>query len=104
MLNLSQEPDIAFIPGQSVKDGRPVGFAAMMGIWAGAIIHVLMAAIGLSAVVIEPPLVIAGSRLAMGLKAQIRVNGWIEGWEHYPHAWHTASSRWAFTIVIDSPW
>jgi hypothetical protein len=47
-----------------------------------AFIHFLMAAIGLSAVV-EPPLVIAGSRLAMGLKAQMWVNGWIEGWEHY---------------------
>ncbi len=51
LLNLSPGPDIAFILGQSVKGGRSAGFAAMTGIWSGAFIHVLMAAIGLSAIV-----------------------------------------------------
>jgi len=50
LLNLSPGPDIAFILGQTVRGGRKSGFAALFGIWAGAFVHVLMAAAGLSAI------------------------------------------------------
>ena len=50
LLNLSPGPDIAFILGQTARGGRQAGFAAMFGIWTGAFGHVLMAALGLSAV------------------------------------------------------
>jgi len=50
LLNLSPGPDIAFILAQTVKNGRRSGFAAMFGIWSGAFLHVLLAAIGLSAI------------------------------------------------------
>ncbi|WP_104202837.1 LysE family translocator [Billgrantia saliphila] len=50
LLNLSPGPDIAYIMGQTIRSGRKHGFAAMLGIWTGAGLHVLMAAIGLSAI------------------------------------------------------
>lgn len=50
LLNLSPGPDIAFILGQTVRGGRAAGFSAMFGIWTGAFGHVLMAALGLSAI------------------------------------------------------
>lgn len=50
LLNLSPGPDIAFILGQTVRGGRRAGFAAMAGIWAGALVHVGFAAVGLSAI------------------------------------------------------
>lgn len=50
LLNLSPGPDMAFILGQTASNGRKGGFAAMFGIWTGAFIHVVMAAIGLSAI------------------------------------------------------
>ena len=50
LLNLSPGPDIAFILGQTAKGGPRAGFAAMFGIWTGAFMHVLMAALGLSAI------------------------------------------------------
>lgn len=50
LLNLSPGPDIAFILSQTVRGGRQAGFSAMAGIWIGAFIHVLLAAIGLSAI------------------------------------------------------
>ena len=50
LLNLSPGPDIAFILGQTAKGGSKAGFAAMFGIWTGAGGHVLLAALGLSAV------------------------------------------------------
>ena len=50
LLNVSPGPDIAFILGQTVRGGRRAGFAAMFGIWTGALGHVFMAAAGLSAI------------------------------------------------------
>ncbi|MEP4548150.1 MAG: LysE family translocator [Saccharospirillum sp.] len=50
LLNLSPGPDIAFILGQTLRNGRRHGFAAMIGIWTGAGLHVVMAAVGLSAI------------------------------------------------------
>ncbi len=50
LLNLAPGPDIAFILGQTVRGGKQAGFAAMAGIWTGAFGHVLMAAVGLSAI------------------------------------------------------
>jgi threonine/homoserine/homoserine lactone efflux protein len=50
LLTLSPGPDIAFIFGQTVKGGRKSGFAAMFGIWGGTIGHVILAVVGLSAI------------------------------------------------------
>ncbi|MDG1532681.1 MAG: LysE family translocator [Paracoccaceae bacterium] len=50
LLNLSTGPDIAFILGQTVRGGRRAGFAAMAGIWTGALVHVGFAAAGLTAI------------------------------------------------------
>ena len=50
LLNLSPGPDMAFILGQTARYGRKGGVAAMLGIWTGAGGHVVMAALGLTAV------------------------------------------------------
>ncbi|QNI02810.1 LysE family translocator [Halomonas sp. SH5A2] len=50
LLNLSPGPDIAYILGQTLRSGRRHGVAAMFGIWTGAALHVVMAAVGLSAI------------------------------------------------------
>ena len=50
LLNLSPGPDMAFILGQTAKRGMRSGFAAMFGIWTGTLIHVIFAALGLSAI------------------------------------------------------
>ncbi|OFE13155.1 lysine transporter LysE [Pseudohongiella acticola] len=50
LLNLSPGPDIAFILGQTLRNGRRHGFAAMLGVWTGAGLHVVLAALGLSAI------------------------------------------------------
>ena len=50
LLNLSPGPDMAFILGQTAKRGIRSGFSAMFGIWTGAFIHVIFAAMGLSAI------------------------------------------------------
>lgn len=50
LLNLSPGPDMAYILGQTARHGRRGGVAAMFGIWSGAGCHVLMAALGLTAI------------------------------------------------------
>lgn len=50
LLNLSPGPDIAYILGQTLRSGRQHGVSAMLGIWTGATLHVVMAAVGLSAI------------------------------------------------------
>ncbi len=50
LLNISPGPDMAFILGQTAKRGVRSGFSAMFGIWTGAFIHVIFAALGLSAI------------------------------------------------------
>ncbi|TIH14705.1 LysE family translocator [Marinifilum sp. JC120] len=51
LLNIAPGPDMAFILSHTVTGGKKAGFAAMFGIWSGAFVHVLLAALGLSAIV-----------------------------------------------------
>ena len=50
LLNISPGPDMAFILGQTAKRGVKSGFLAMFGIWTGAFVHIIFAALGLSAI------------------------------------------------------
>lgn len=52
LLNVSPGPDITFILGKALKGGVRTGLLAMLGIWSGTIIHVLLATIGLSALLV----------------------------------------------------
>jgi threonine/homoserine/homoserine lactone efflux protein len=51
LLELSPGPDMAFMLGQTVRNGRKAGFAALFGSLAATYLHIAMAAIGLSAVI-----------------------------------------------------
>ena len=50
LLNLSPGPDMIFIISQTTKKGLKSGFSAVFGVWAGTLVHVLFAALGLSAI------------------------------------------------------
>lgn len=50
LLNLSPGPDLIFIVSQTSKKGIQSGFAAVSGIWIGTFVHVIFAALGLSAI------------------------------------------------------
>ncbi len=51
LLELSPGADMAFMLGQTVRNGRKAGFAALFGSLAATFLHIAMAAIGLSAVI-----------------------------------------------------
>lgn len=50
LLNLSPGPDMIFIISQTSKKGLRSGFASVFGIWSGTFVHVIFAALGLSAI------------------------------------------------------
>jgi len=52
LINLSPGPDMAFMLGQTIRGGRTLGFAAMLGMWLAAAIHAVVAAFGLSAILL----------------------------------------------------
>ena len=56
LLNMAPGPDLAFILGQTLRHGRKTGFIAMLGIWTGAFAHVLLAATGLSVILLSSAL------------------------------------------------
>ena len=51
LLELSPGPDMAFMLGQTIRNGRKAGFAALFGSIVATFFHVAMAAIGLSAII-----------------------------------------------------
>jgi len=64
LLNLSPGPDMAFILAQTARGGMKAGFSAMFGIWSGAFMHVIFAALGLSAVLATSAAVFSVVKLA----------------------------------------
>lgn len=54
-LNLTPGADMMFCLSQGLKSGRKAGFAASLGIATGSIIHVLLAAFGLAALITANP-------------------------------------------------
>ena len=50
LLNLTPGPDIAYVLTHTIKNGLRSGFAALFGVWSGLFLHVVLAAIGLSAI------------------------------------------------------
>lgn len=50
LLNLTPGPDTLYILGRSIAQGRMAGVASVLGISAGALVHTVAAALGLSAI------------------------------------------------------
>ncbi|WP_280155257.1 LysE family translocator [Piscinibacter sp. XHJ-5] len=49
LLNLTPGPDMLFVAGSSAAHGRHAGVMASLGVGAGCLVHTLLAAVGLSA-------------------------------------------------------
>jgi len=60
LLNLTPGPDMLFVAGSAAARGRRAGVLAALGVGAGCLVHVVLAAVGLSALM-------AASALAFGI-------------------------------------
>lgn len=59
LLNISPGPDMAYIVGQTAVHGRKIGLFSTFGVVSGAFVHVLAAALGLSAILATSALAFA---------------------------------------------
>lgn len=88
VLILTPGQDTFFILGRSLASGRPAGIAAALGITAGSLMHTLLAALGLSALLATSPqafmvVKFAGAAylLYIGVRALLSRNGGMPGAE-----------------------
>jgi threonine/homoserine/homoserine lactone efflux protein len=56
MLNLAPGPDMLYVIGRSVGQGRKAGVVSALGIFAGCWVHILAAAVGVAALLRSSPL------------------------------------------------
>ncbi|MDG4721493.1 MULTISPECIES: LysE family translocator [Thalassospira] len=59
LLNISPGPDMAYIIGQTAVHGRKIGLFSTFGVVSGAFVHVIAAALGLSAILATSALAFA---------------------------------------------
>ncbi|MGH9529404.1 MAG: LysE family translocator [Terriglobales bacterium] len=55
LLNLAPGPDMLYVMGRSIGQGRKAGIVSALGIFAGTLVHITLAAIGLTAVLRSSP-------------------------------------------------
>jgi threonine/homoserine/homoserine lactone efflux protein len=67
LLNITPGPDVLYIVGRSMGQGRLAGVVSALGISAGCLVHVAAAALGLSAVLVQLPFAYDGLRYAGAL-------------------------------------
>jgi threonine/homoserine/homoserine lactone efflux protein len=63
VLVLTPGPDMAFVLGQTLSGGARRGWAATIGVFTGATVHILAAAAGVAALVAANPLLFTGLRV-----------------------------------------
>lgn len=56
LLNIAPGPDMLYVVGRSIGQGRRAGTVSALGIFAGCLVHILIAAIGLAALLRSSPL------------------------------------------------
>jgi threonine/homoserine/homoserine lactone efflux protein len=54
-INLTPGPDIAYILSRTLAEGRRAGVASSLGVCSGALVHVLLAALGVAAMLAAAP-------------------------------------------------
>src|SRR5437588_8217752 len=78
-------PSVLYLLGRVVGEGRRAGFITMLGIETGELAYVVLAGVGLSAVIARSALALTGLRLAgAGYLIVIGVRCWRKGPGDYP--------------------
>ena len=85
LLNITPGPDVLYIVGRSIGQGRLAGVVSALGIAAGCLVHIAAAALGLSAVMLAVPLAFDAVRYAgaaylvwLGVRALVSRHGGLE--------------------------
>ncbi len=52
LLNVAPGPDVLYILTKTISSGKKIGFASSLGVCTGALVHIFLAAVGLSAILV----------------------------------------------------
>lgn len=64
LLNLAPGPDMLYVTGRSIGQGRKAGVISAIGIFAGTLVHITLAAAGLTAILRSSPAVFSAVKYA----------------------------------------
>jgi threonine/homoserine/homoserine lactone efflux protein len=108
VLILTPGPDMLFVIGQTLAGGARRGWAAMFGIFAGALVHVALAASGVAALLAASPalfdaLRIAGACYLLWLAWGALRSAWRGGGQMQPAAPARAAFRDGFLTNLTNP-
>ena len=67
VIALTPGPDMAFFLGRAVTQGRAAGLAALLGATSGILVHTMLVAVGLSALIVAAPAAFLALKLAGAL-------------------------------------
>jgi threonine/homoserine/homoserine lactone efflux protein len=56
LLNIAPGPDMLYVIGRSIGQGRRAGTVSALGIFVGCLVHIFIAAVGLAALLRSSPL------------------------------------------------
>jgi len=63
-LNLAPGPDMLYVIGRSLGQGKRAGIVSALGIFAGCLVHIIAAAVGIAAVLRSSPMAFSVVRYA----------------------------------------
>lgn len=66
-ITLTPGPDMTFFVGRAIAQGRAAGLAALAGAFSGILVHTMLVAFGLSALVVAAPTAFAALKIAGAL-------------------------------------
>lgn len=108
VLIVTPGPDMLFVIGQTLAGGARRGWAALMGIYAGAMVHITLAASGVAALIAASPALFEALRIAGALYLLWLAQGalraaWRGGARLQPAAPARAAFRDGFITNITNP-
>jgi threonine/homoserine/homoserine lactone efflux protein len=106
VIALTPGPDMAFFLGRAVTQGRAAGLAALLGATSGILVHTMLVAVGLSALIVAAPaaflaLKLAGALYLAWLAVQAVRNGSALTLPDRPPAPPSLAATWASGVAIN---
>jgi threonine/homoserine/homoserine lactone efflux protein len=106
VIAITPGPDMTFFLGRALAQGRAAGFAAMAGAMTGILVHTMLVALGLSALVVAAPqaflaLKLAGAGYLLWLAVQAIRQGSALTLPGGPAARSSLAATWASGLAIN---
>ena len=89
IVSLTPGPDMTFFVGRTIANGVPHGMAALTGATTGVLVHSMLVAFGLSALIVASPGLFLAINAGFWSAVCIVISGpfWTRGWPEWWNWW-----------------